>query len=129
MTDGTGDRKRFPAAVNAETSPGRAEYDAHQRAEASQLRSEQARAMSIAGKGWEALAAYERRSWDAAAIAAVDHVAAKVWPELTAERDELRELLAEILTEFGNSSGDGYRARVGQVKYAGWKRRAGMEEG
>lgn len=41
--------------------------------------------------------------------------------------NELRELLAEILTEFGNSSGDGYRARVGQVKYAAWQRRAGID--
>lgn len=40
-----------------------------------------------------------------------------------------RAFIAEILAEFDPGKGDGYRARVGQVKYAGWKRRAGIEAG
>ena len=102
MTDGTGDRKRFPAAVNAETSPGRAAYEAHQRAEASQLRSEQARAMSIAGKGWEALASYERESWEAAAMAAIQTAGPVLMAEnndLRAGRDQLREQLRNVTGE------------------------------
>lgn len=107
------------------TSAGRAAFEAHQSAEASQLRSEQARAMSMAGKGWETLAAYERRSWDAAAIAAVDHVAAKVWPELTAERDDLREVVIEMLGTFTVTDG-GCRSRVGIMQIRKWRDRAGL---
>jgi hypothetical protein len=45
--------------------------------------------------------------------------------EARSDLNRLRDLLAEILAEFDASKGDGYRARVGQVKYAGWRRRAG----
>jgi hypothetical protein len=44
--------------------------------------------------GWEDVLQRERAAWDAAAQAAIDHVAAKVWPNLIAERDQLREHLA-----------------------------------
>ena len=50
-------------------------------------------------------------------------------PELAAamaETRELRELLEEILRTYGDSSGDGWRSRVGQVKYRQWRLRAGL---
>ena len=52
--------------------------------------------------GWDDLRPDIRKAWDAAAIAAVDHVAAKVWPGLTGERDQLRDQLAEIREQLEN---------------------------
>ena len=135
-----------------ETSPGRVAFEAHQRAEASQLRSEQARAMAVAGKGWETLAPYEQRAWDVTAQA----VLSQAFPGLKRERDEakaaaseiaersgenaarlvlataetrdLRQLVDEILGKFG-PSGSGHSARVGQVQIAKWRTRAGLTTG
>lgn len=53
-----------------------------------------------------------------------------VSPELGAAMAEtrmMRELLTEVLRTFGDSSGDGWRSRVGQVKYRQWRKRAGLD--
>jgi hypothetical protein len=42
--------------------------------------------------------------------------------------EDLRDLIAEILDEFSPASGDGHRARVGQVRIARWRSRAGLTD-
>ena len=71
----------------------------------------------------------------AAAIARLQREEPHAAPELAAAvraldvaRDEitgLRNLAADILGEF-TASGDGHRARIGQVGYARWAERAGL---
>lgn len=71
------------------------------------------------------------RAADAYAAAATTPAEPKPAPELAAamaETRELRELLVEILRTFGDSSGDGWRSRVGQVKYRQWRKLAGLPE-
>jgi len=88
--------------TRAET-PGQAAYEAHRRAEASQLQSPRAREMALAGKGWGTLTGDERAWWIAAADAALKAgtcphgdlaaQAAKVARERDEAEDEVRELL------------------------------------
>ena len=52
---------------------------------------------------------------------------AKILADVTGQGDDLRELVAEILSHFG-PSGSGHTARVGQVQIAKWSKRAGLED-
>lgn len=59
-----------------------------------------------------------------AALAAERERAANLTTERDVARHDaalLRALAGEILAEFSNAKGDGYRARVGQVRYAKWR--------
>jgi hypothetical protein len=49
------------------------------------------------------------------------------WSATVVRLDSTRAVLTEVLGEFDPSKGDGYRARVGQVKFNGWCERAGIE--
>ena len=69
---------------------------------------------------------HDRAAWDTAAQAAVDAA-----PDFaTAFHDdvtELRALVAEILAEFGTTTGEWYLAGVGPGRIARWRELAGLE--
>ena len=100
------------------TSPARAAYEAYWR-----------RITDTIVTPWgDAIPPAEREAWDAAVKAAIDTRQAQADETVYAECDALRALAAEILGEFGASKGDGYRARIGQVKYQRYRERAGLED-
>ena len=82
------------------------------------------------GEVTEERAAQIRKAMEAAIrpkpVARVLPAAAPELAEAMAETRRVRGVLAEVLREFDPSKGDGYRARVGQVKYKRWCATAGI---